>query len=99
MLIGGTGADLIVAEDGNDLMYDGRVSVAAPAGSDASTSFGDGSDQAMLALLSDWSTDSALSLLVTSLHDSSIDSLGGMTGTDTASPGPGDVGDWENTLP
>jgi hypothetical protein len=80
-------------------MFDGEVSVASPAGSDASTAAGDANDQAMAALLADWSADSLLNLLlVTSLHDSSVDSLSGGLGNDTASPGGGDTGDWENTL-
>jgi Ca2+-binding RTX toxin-like protein len=99
VLIGGLGADILFGEEDNDLLFDGQVSVSSPAGNDASTLASDANDQAMAALLTDWSTDSLLTLLLTSLHDTSIDSLGGMSGTDTASPGPGDTGDWENTLP
>ena len=99
VLIGGQGADLIVGDDGNDLLFDGEIAVSNPGGTDGSNAFGDAHDVAMAALLSDWSPDGALNLvLVTSLHDSSIDNLGGGLGSDTASAGSGDLGDWEFLL-
>jgi hypothetical protein len=99
VLIGGQGADMLVGDDGNDLLFDGQITASSPAGTDASTIFNDAHDAAMKLLLADWSTDSLLDLLVvTSLHDSSLDSLGGTAGLDTAAPGDGDVGDWEITL-
>jgi fibronectin-binding autotransporter adhesin len=99
ILIGGIGADLLFGEDGNDLMFDGTITVAGPLpGTDAATVSGDANDQAMAAILATWASGS-LPPGITSNHDTSLDSLGGMAGDDTASPGPGDVGDWENLLP
>ena len=53
----------------------------------------------MQALLSDWNDNLHVDLSIVSNHDSFVDSLSGGLGTDTVSKGPGDTGDWENTIP
>jgi len=99
VLIGGLGADLLFGEEGNDLLIGGTLSFAGPpAGNDASTVAGDANDQAMAALLAIWAAG-GLPPGLTAPDDGSSDSLGGMAGDDTASPGAGDLGDWEHLLP
>ena len=101
VIIGGDGADYITGDADNDLMYDGWVSstsISDPNDGSASTRLGDAFDLAMQSLLTDWSADSILNSGPFSVHDSAIDSLSGGLGTDTASKGPGDTGDWENTI-
>ena len=105
VLIGGTGADLVMGENGNDLLVGGTItyddpSTAPPIGNDTSHAVGDASDLAMTALLADWSTDSAIAAaFLASTHDSFLDSLSGGDGLDTASLGSSlDAGDWESLL-
>src|SRR5262249_19040128 len=87
--------DYMTGDDGNDLLFDGEISVTYPshAGSSASLTIGDANDLAMQDLLNDWKLDSALSLLLgTTLQlASNVDPdtiLGGM-GTDTSFSGGG----------
>jgi Ca2+-binding RTX toxin-like protein len=100
VLIGGLGADFLAGEEGNDLLFDGTISFAGPpvAGTDASTVANDANDQAMAAILATWAAGS-LPPGITSIHDGDLDTLGGMSGDDTASPGTGDIGDWEVLIP
>jgi hypothetical protein len=98
VLIGGDGADLLAGEDGNDLMFHNAADVTSPtAGNDNSTTKNDANDQAMLALLNDWSDNGVFNLITlgADIDDGDIDTLGGGTGTDGARKGPGDIGDWE----
>jgi Ca2+-binding RTX toxin-like protein len=104
VLIGGLGADLMLGEAGNDFLVDGTLTYDPTgiqlAGTDASSTANDVHDAAMIQLLADWlanfDPDDDGSLSVT--HDSDVDTLSGGAGTDTASPGLGDLGDWENTF-
>ena len=109
VLIGGLGADQMNGNEGNDLMYDGIVfegAVPPPPqptsiASDDSRFVNDNSDALMAALLADWALDSMLNAASMALmhpHDTSIDLLSGDTGTDLASPGPLDTGNWESTF-
>ena len=68
------------------------------AGTDAATVANDANDLAMAAILAIWAAGT-LPPGITSIHDSDLDTLGGMAGDDTASPGAGDIGDWEILLP
>jgi fibronectin-binding autotransporter adhesin len=102
VIIGGDGADYMSGDADNDLLYDGWVSSTSVSDlndGSASKVFGDTNDLAMQALMADWA-DGVLnnSNPPFSVHDSSIDTLSGGLGTDTASPGSGDSGDWENTI-
>lgn len=103
VIIGGIGADLVMGDDGHDLLFDGTLSYSTTSppvsGSDSSTLANDSHDQAMLALLNAWAAGTLNLSNVTRTPDTSIDTLGGGTGTDTASKGTGDTGDSETLLP
>ena len=79
VLIGGDGADSLSGNDGDDLLLGGIVSRSGSS-ADSSVS-GDASDQAMLALLLEWSTLAQLTG-VTHTDDGDLDWLFGHTGSD-----------------
>ena len=91
-VIGGLGADLMTGDDGNDLMFDGTVMLLG--GTDASLTKNDASDVAMLLLLTNWQLG-IITPGVIHPHDGDVDSISGGAGTDSASPGPEDFGDWD----
>ncbi len=84
VLIGGDGADELKGNEGDDLLLAGIVTVgdgAGPAPAAESIVAGDAADQAMLALLIEWSTLAQLTG-VTHLDDGDLDWLYGHTGSD-----------------
>ena len=86
VLIGGAGNDYLSGDDGNDLLFDGGLLYGG--GSDNSTDRtfapgGDANDQAMIALLSDWS-DGMLDNPFTNDHNGT-DQLRGGADNDTFS--------------
>ncbi len=77
VLIGGTGADWLMSDEGNDLLVSGSVAPTAMTSAE-STWANDANDQAMLALLVNWSTLGNRSGLGTVTQDGDADIL--MTG-------------------
>jgi fibronectin-binding autotransporter adhesin len=101
VLIGGVGIDFLFGDEDNDLLFDGSVRYyASPVnGTDASKTVNDAHDRAMLALLNAWKVNAVNFNRLTRTHDKQQDTLSGGSGTDSASPGLTDLGDWELLRP